>query len=343
MSKVYVEQADLNTAIDGTGALTLAQAAVLEKDTYKQGILELFVEENPVLQRLPFQEIEGNSYVYDYEKQLPGVGFRGVNEGYDKSHGLTDQRSVGLAICGGDLDVDIFISKTRSSRYDQRSVQESMQVKALSLTFLKNFFDGDRDGSGNKSFDGINILLADDYYADKGVNWEPDADGFYAYDPTTGRSPLKDNLDLAFNRMKGKPDAIFLNSDAKLWLSWVAQRDGQISIGTDKWGYQVEQYRGVPLLEIDEDAEGNEILGFDETTSGAVDNTASIYLVRFGEDEYVAGLQNGGMDIRDLGEVDEGPWERTRIEWYAALANFHPRGCVRIKGLRNEFQAPGTP
>lgn len=339
MGTLYVEQADTSTATDGTGALTLAQAALLEKNTYKQGILEMFTAENPVLQRLPFQEVGGNSYIYDYEKKLPGTGFRAVNETYDRSHGQTDQRSVGLSICGGDLDVDKFIIKTRSGRYDQRTTQEAMQVKALSLAFLKNFFDGDRAASGSKAFDGVNVLLADTWYSNKGVNYEPVAAGIYSWDATTGRSPLKDALDLAINKMKGKPDVIYLNKDVKLWLSWAAEKSNQVSIGIDQWGYKVDQYRGIPLIEIEEDASGTAILGFDETTSGSTANTASVYLMRFGEDEFVAGIQNGGVDVRDLGEVDEGPWMRTRIEWYAAIANFHPRGMVRIKGVRNAFQA----
>lgn len=339
MADVYVDQADVQSLATGVGALTLAQAAKLEKDTYKQGIMELFVAENEVAKRLPFQEIEGNSYIYDYEKTLPAVGFRAVNEGYEKSHGTTDQRSVGLAICGGDLDVDKFLVKTRSGRYDQRTTQEKMQIKALSFAFLTNFFTGDRSTSGNKAFDGINILLADTYYNAKGVNWEPATAGFYAWDATTGRSPLKDNIDLAINKMIGKPDVIYLHKDLKLWLSWAAEKNNQISIGTDQWGYQVDTYRGIPLCEIEQDAAGTDVIGFTETTSGNTTNTASIYLVKFGEDEYVSGLQNGGMDITDLGEIDEAPVLRTRVEWYAALANFHPKGCVRVKGARNAFSA----
>ncbi|MDT2262171.1 hypothetical protein P7H06_25485 [Paenibacillus larvae] len=59
---------------------------------------------------LPFMDIVGNSYRYNQEAVLPGVGFRGVNEGYQESTGVVNQLSEGLVIAGGDVDVDPVLS-----------------------------------------------------------------------------------------------------------------------------------------------------------------------------------------------------------------------------------------
>ena len=36
----------------------------------------------------------------------------------------------------------------------------------------------------------------------------------------------------------------------------------------------------------------------------------------------VTGIQNGGMDVRDLGELQTAPVWRTRVEWFTGIAAF---------------------
>lgn len=334
MADTYSEQADANVGAVGTGALTLAQAAVRETDYLKKGVLELFVDENPILARLPIMEIEGNSYKYNYETALPAVGFRAVNEGYEVGHGRAAQRTVGLAIFGGDLDVDRFIMQTRSSVNPQRAQQEAMQIKAMSLTWLKYFFDGNRATSSEEQFDGVNVLLADTYH-NTGVPNGRDMDTF----PTGGTDGWKadealiDALDEGLDDVIGgvRNKVILANKTTRRWLTKLARSEGQITISRDEWGYQVTSYAGVPILEIETDALGNEILGFDET-QGNVSDACSLYVARF-EPEYVQGLQHGGIDVRDLGELPNAPLWRTRVEWFTSIALMHPRALKRIRGL----------
>jgi hypothetical protein len=337
VADTYVQPNDANNVVDGTGALTLAEAAKLEKDTFKQGIMEMFANVNPILSRLPFLSIEGNSYEYDYEKKLPAVGFRSVNEGYAASHGQTDKRSVGLAIAGGDLDVDKFIIQTRGSKYNQRAVQEAMQTKALSLKWLKTFFDGNRATSGNEEFDGLNVLLGDAWYADKDVVWaNTSTNGVSAWDTSDAGSPLLEQLDEAIDNCIGEPDMIVCNKTVRRFITRIAKKDGQIAISPDRWGWQQESYRNIPLIVVEDDNEGNAILGFDET-AGSDTETTSAYVLKLGADEYVSGLQNGGMDVRDIGELETKPSMRTRVEWYTSLAIFHPRAAQRIAGIKKTF------
>ncbi len=41
------------------------------------------------------------------------------------------------------------------------------------------------------------------------------------------------------------------------------------------------------------------------------------------------------MDVRDLGELNDSPIWRTRIEWYAGLALYHGRAAARLRGISN--------
>lgn len=334
MADTWVQQNDANSSTSGAGAVTLAEAAKLEKDVLKAGVMELFVENNPILGRIPWEDISGNSLMYDYEVALPGVGFRSVNEGYTQTHSRFGQRTVGLAIFGGELDVDKFIVKTRSSTNDQRSQQERGQVKSMSLSWLKYFFDGHRDNGGaNEEFDGVNILLADAYHTAAGaakVNMTAPSTG----DGWKADELLLDYMDEALDLVIGPNSSkvILCNKTTRRWMSRLARANAQIDIGVDAWGYQVTKYNGVPLVEIETDAEGTEILGFDETMGNTTTATASIYVARF-EPGYVQGVQNGGMMVEDLGILETKPAYRTRVEWYCALALMHPRSIARVPGL----------
>ena len=44
---------------------------------------------------------------------------------------------------------------------------------------------------------------------------------------------------------------------------------------------------------------------------------------------------NGLVRVRDLGELESKPVFRTRVEWYAAMALFHPRCASRLYGITN--------
>ena len=95
----------------------------------------------------------------------------------------------------------------------------------------------------------------------------------------------------------------------------------------DAFGRQINSYAGIPIGIIEEDAEGNAILGFDEE-----DDTTSIYACRFGF-EMLSGLQNGGIDVEDLGLVET--MYKTLIEWLTGLIVWHGKSAARLKGITN--------
>ncbi len=48
-------------------ALSLAEAAKLSNDILLQGVVETIVKDSPILQRLPFIEIQGNGLTYNQD------------------------------------------------------------------------------------------------------------------------------------------------------------------------------------------------------------------------------------------------------------------------------------
>lgn len=293
-------------------ALTLIEAAKLNSgDVYKAGVLMKYAETSDILRLLPFESINGNSLKYNVEETLPGVGFRGVNGSYTESTGIINPKVESLTIAGGDLDVDKFIVDTMGA--DQRSVHEGMKIKALALAWTKTFIKGDSE-TDLATFDGLQKRLQGDAVI------ENHASG-------AGLSLAK--LDEAIDAVDGA-NALLMSKSVRRRLTVAARTQavgGNITYTIDEFGRQVAMYNDLPIVIVDKDNENNDILGYTETGS-----TTSIYVVAFG-DGMVSGLQNGGMDVRDLGELEAKPALRTRIEWYSGFGVFAPRSAARLKNI----------
>ena len=317
----------LHFVTNEAGAVTLVQAAVLSEDDLQRGIIETFVLESPVFDRLPFMDIEGNAYKYNEEATLPGVEFRAVNAAYSESTGTFNQRSEGLVILGGDADVDTFIQKTRSNLNDQRANQERLKVKAAIIKFQDAFINGDVAVDAN-SFDGLKKRLTGTQVIAAATN---------GLGPVAGGHDFFDAFDSLLAAVAGGADVAYMNKSIKAKIGSSARRLGGWATEQDAaTGKRIDTYSGVPMEYIGTRADGTEIIPQTET-QGASAVASSIYAVGFsqGEDDPgVAGLTNGGVDVRDLGEIDAKPVFRTRIEFFTGLAVFG-KGAARLTGVLN--------
>lgn len=293
-------------------ALTLLEAAKINSgDVFKAGVLAKFAESSEILRVLGFLGINGNSLKYNVEETLPGIGFRGVNGSYTESTGIINPKTESLVIAGGDLDVDKFIVDTMGA--SQRIVHEAMKIKALSLAWTKTFIKGDSE-SNPLEFDGLQKRLQGDSVI---------------ANHATGAGLSLAKLDEAIDAVDGA-NAILMSKAMRRKLTVAARTaavGGNITYTIDQFGRQVAMYNDLPILIVDKDNENNDILGFNEANS-----TTSIYVVAFGDGQ-VQGLENGGMSVRDMGELETKPSLRTRIEWYSGFGVFAPRSAARLKNI----------
>jgi hypothetical protein len=307
-------------------AVTLAQAAVLSENDLQRGVIETFVQESPVLDRLPLLTIQGNAYAYNVEATLPGVAFRGVNEAYVESTGTVNQRTETLAILGGDADVDRFIVQTLGNLNDQRAIQTRAKVKASSIKFQDSFINGDVAVDA-KSFDGLKKRLTGAQVIDAGVN---------GLGPVAGGHDFFDALDALMAAVPGGPDVLYANSKVRQRILSAGRRIGGADLIVDDiGGRRTPAWNGVPVYDLGQNPAGGDILGLNET-QGTATTASSIYAVKFGEaegDQAVTGLTNGGVQVYDLGELQDKPAYRTRVEFYCGLAVFG--GAARLRGVLN--------
>lgn len=302
-------------------ALTLVEAAKQAQNPLQSAIIEMYARSSALMAVLPFDNIQGNALKYNREETLPGIGFRGVNESYTESTGIINPQTEPLVIAGGDLDVDKFILDTMGM--SQRSTQEMMKVKALALAWTKAFIKGDND-SDPRELDGLQARLTGNQLIDAGSTDGGDALSLAKLDE------LIDAVD--------EPTHLLMNKTMRRRMSAAARSSsvgGYITYELDAFGRKVAFYNDLPILIIDEDNEGNQILPFTEVGSGGTTATAcSIYCVSV-MDGKLTGIQSGPMDVRDLGELQTKPAMRTRVEWYAGIAMFHGKAAARLRGVKN--------
>lgn len=295
---------------------TLTEQA-LAGDTLQRGVVEIFARTSPVLELLPFMNITGNSYRYNQESTLPNVQFRNIGEGYTPSSGEVVQKAEGLMILGGDVDVDKFVVQTMSDVNSQRAIQTQLKSKAIAKTFTQKFFKGD-SAKNPKEFDGLDVRIANN-----------------GNEIDNGGEPISlIKLHELLDAVGGGADVLFMSKAMRRELQRLFEEEkahNYIEVGKDQFGRPVQYFGDVQIRTLDDD-----ILPFAEEGG-----TGSIYAVRFGIQEAICGLTNGGVQVYDLGELAERPAYRTRIEFYCGLADFHPKAAARLKGIARKTVANG--
>lgn len=297
-------------------ALTLLEAAKLETgDVLRQAVIELYAGSSVILQTLPFETIAGNALKYNREDSLPGVGFRGVNESYTPSTGILNPLTESLVIAGGDLDVDKFIIDTMGA--NQRSVHESMKIRALSLAWTKKFIKGDTS-SDSREFDGLQVRVTGNQKIQAGAT---------ANGTALSLAKLDEAIDQTLN-----PTHLLMSKAMKRRLTQASRLytvGGFITFEKDAFGRPQEVYNDLPILTVDLDNTGAAILPFTEACTSGTATGTSIYVLSMGNDG-IMGLQNGGVSVRDMGELQTAPVFRTRVEWYNGFGVFNGRAVTRI-------------
>jgi len=302
-------------------ALTLLESAKLAGyDVHKQAIVEIYAQSSDILRVLPFTTINGGAYRYDQESVLPGIAFRGVNEGYTESTGMVNPQTEQLVIMGGDVDVDNFITQTQGM--DRRAVQESMQIKHLAHFFTYYFIKGS-SLAVSKQFDGLQVRLTGNQLV---------ANGSTSGGDVLSLAKLDELIDAVVD-----PTHLIMSKAVRRSLTAAARLTtvgGYVTYDVDEFGRQVTKYNDLPILLSDGNSDYYAATAFNEANPGGGSAVGtSIYCASLQEGK-LTGLQSGEMQVSDLGEQDSAPVQRTRVEWYVSLLPEHPKCAARLWGIK---------
>lgn len=270
-----------------------------------------------LLSVLPFRSIEGNSLRFRREESLPAVGFRHVNGDLQESYGEISMQSEALHLYGGDLRVDKAILQLEGPEAKAWNIQA--RVRAMRMDFERAFIKGSEQASSGLEFDGLQARIgtSSSQYIDNGgsgLSFKALDEALDAVDAVGGSKYIVCSKAVRRALTAGARDA---------------GANGGIHIAQNELGRSQMMFNDTPLLIIDRDQTNTEILG---ATEGAGNDKTSIYVVSFG-DTGCTGIQNGSINVRELGESHDKPELVTRIEWYVGMAVMSGRSVARLANI----------
>ena len=295
-------------------ALNLSEAKKHSRNPQELAIVTELAA-GPLLSVMPFREIQGNGLFWKREETLGDVGFRNYTASYTESYAEVSQQSESLRLFGGDIKIDKAILDLEGN--ESRAYQVQSKTRAMRLSWESLFINGDSNQSPSE-FDGLAARLP---AADYATNSQVIRNSSSAAALDLGA------LDEAIDAVdaNGGTKYLVMSKSARRHLTTKARASAQIEISRNEFGYQQMVYAGLPVIELDRDHQNAAIL---DSTVG----DQSIYIVTFGND-LLTGIQNGGIQVRDLGESTTTPQVIVRVEWYCGLALVNGRAAARLTNV----------
>uniref|UniRef100_A0A6M3KP10 Putative capsid protein n=1 Tax=viral metagenome TaxID=1070528 RepID=A0A6M3KP10_9ZZZZ len=308
-------------------AMTLTEAAKLSNDVLLKGVIETIITESQLLKHLPFIDIVGNGLTYNQENTLPSATFYDVGDTWTESTPTFTEQTATLKILGGDADVDEFLRQTRSNIQNLKAIVTDLKSKAIARTFEQYAIYGN-SSTNSKAFNGLHALVS------TAQTNSADSYQVHASSSGTGSAGSIRELKQLLRMVKpGGPQFLIMSRVTRDDLSTYAESNYAPVQWKNDFGTPIMHFGGVPVITTDwitaTETNNATTERFSAETGGA--NT-SILAVRFGEGE-LAGCQNMGIQIKDLGDLETKDATRVRIKWYVSMALFRTCALARYDGI----------
>lgn len=293
--------------------ISLAQSARMTNDVLQAGVIEVLATESKLLQLLPFMNVQGSGYTYNIEKNLGNAQFRKVNGGYNYGAIETIPVTERIVILGDEAIVDTYQIAVESDINNLMAIEVALRTKAIAHKFEKCFISGGTAaGSGVPSETAANefVGILTRYTEATPANIPSEALPLYTAQVITKTEDLIGDLDTLLDMVAGGADALIMNKKTRRQLTAKGRAFCEYRQG--EFGTQFLQYGGVDVIDLDGELLADDI----------------IIAAKFGAKEAVCGLQNGGVRVTALGEMESQPQLKTRIEWFVGLAVFNPKAVA---------------
>lgn len=305
--------------------LEAARLAANNGEYKKAGVLMTFAQRSPLLQAASTVPIPGNSYAWTRQSVLPSIGFRGVNEAYAESAGKTEKRTEALKIIGGDLDVDRFVVQTggESMRTEHELMKATALAQSIGAALVRGAVVTGGGATGDaESFDGLMTRYGGGFSTTAVATDGPNGGQIVTNNGASDALSMA-KLDEAIMKVDN-PTHLLMPKKMRININALLRNSAALSITKDAFGMPVLNYGGLPILDADINGD-TAAIGFNENN----DSTCSIYVLSMTPGGFHL-IENGGIQVRDLGEQNSKPVFRTRVEWYVGMVDEHPRCVSRL-------------
>ena len=290
-------------------------------DILSKTVIDRLVKDDPILMRLGFETLLGNSDTFVTVTTRSGAGVYEVGDTWTESTPSVSQDTVTLKILGGDADVDNFLMETRSNKLDIKGTALADKTLAVKELFLDLFYYGTAfDATG---FAGLHQKMTSTTY-------NTVHEGSTATESVLNISNLRAGIDL----IRGfKPELMVMSRLMRRSLATYFDSVGSAMPGViDKFGKMVPSFDGIAIEPSDHISDAETISGsaFSARTGGS---STSIFILVF-DPMAIGGVQGvSGLKVVPLGELETKDATRFRIKWYCAMKMKNLRSCAKLDGV----------
>lgn len=266
--------------------ITLAEAKVGMADKVDQAVIDEFRRGSLLLDSLMFDNAvspgtAGSTLTYGYMKlETPSTAsFRKLNEEYTGSEAKRKKASADLKIFGGEFGLDRVIIDT-SGAVDELDFQMKEKIKAAINLFHYAVINGNSIRNKDE-FDGLNKLVtgsSTEFNKGEVIDLSTSAKMDENY------SMFLDMMDSFISTMQGKPTMLLMNSKMKTKLKGIARRAGYYSRTEDAFGRSIDNWDGIPFVDLEEYFNGTKTLPCVPIDESA--GTTDIYAVQIAKDGF---------------------------------------------------------
>jgi len=237
--------------------LTTTQYDYLKSDLVLPGVWDTIAKESPIIQRLPFLDINNDIVKYDVELTMPTISWLGASDNIPENTGTFEQRTTDIFKAGGDA----YTSKSKISTNPTQNVEAidiTAKAKAMAYGVETVFILGQTTTLGTTTQPkGIARMTAEMESSTTtdldGLHNSQVVDGTFGSDGASGALTMK-AMDRLVNSIRpGKPDMILMSRLAHEKLSALqrASGGGVIMIDLKDFGLEVPSYAGIPIFICD--------------------------------------------------------------------------------------------
>ncbi len=317
-------------------AITLAEAKIGMADKVDQQIVDMFRRSSLLLDKMVFDNVispgtGGSTLTYGYIqlKSPSTASVRTVGGEYTPGEAKKEKKTANAIIMGGAFQMDRVIQNT-SGAADEMAFQAEQKIKATANFFHNLVINGTGDNEGEGyvtgTFDGLKKLLsgtANELVSEVSLKTSDDLDNNY--------NAFLDEMDSFLSTLDGTPSMLLMNRSMLVKLRSIARRAGYYERSQDDFGRTVETYAGVPMVDMGQYFDGENITDVVATENGKT----AIYAVSLGLDGFhgISPMGDGVIqsylpDLNTPGAVKTG-----EVELVAGVALKNTLKAAVLKGI----------
>ncbi len=303
-------------------ALTLVEGNKYSTTELAGYVIDRLAKPSPILEKLPFVEILGNSLTYNTITTRSGAQFYDVGDTWAESTPVITQATAALKILGGDADVDNFLKATRSNQLDLKGEVLDDKIKAVRETYLYNFYYGSVTAYP-KQFDGLHKLISSTTYNTVHAG------------ATAGTLLSIAKLQQAIDLITGwEPTHLVMPKTMRRLINVYLDSIGdKFTAVRGDYGKMIEYFRGMQVV-TDDQLEIVELAASGAYSAATTGDTMSIFILTF-DPKACCGIQGpAGVETIPLGDLETKDAQRWRIRWYCGLKLEDLRSCAKVDGIQ---------